>query len=77
MKSKSIGKFRCEPESWPPACSLLSTTLGHAFRNPEERCPAVVLVRRFGSPIESFSRLKCRRNLGSILSLCEVTYAVA
>jgi len=77
MKSKSIFKFRCECESWPPACWLVSTTLGHAFRDPEQRCSAVVLVRRFGSQIESSSRCKFQRNLVSILSLCEVAYAAA
>ena len=76
MKSKSIFKFRWEPESWPPAGWLVSTALGPAFRDPEERCP-VVLVRQFGSQLESSSHYKGRRNLVSILSLCEVTYAVA
>jgi hypothetical protein len=75
MKSKSIFKFRCERESWPPACWLVS--LAHASEDPQERCPSLVLIRRFGSQIESSSRCKSRRNLVSILSLCEATYAAA
>ena len=77
MKSKSIFKSRCERESWPPACLLVSTTLGHAFRDPEERCPAVVLVRPTDSQIKSSSRSKCWRILLWIASLSEVANAAA
>jgi len=75
MRSKSIVKFRGARESWLPAGSLVSSALGQPFRGPEQRCRAIVLVRRFGRPWKRLSRFECRRILARNLALEAVAYA--
>ena len=77
MRSKFIVKFRGERESWLPAGSLVSRALGQPFRDPEQRCRAIVFLRRFGRPWKRLSRFECRRILASHLALEAVAYAAA